>query len=346
MAASGDGAIDAASGAATGGVADSPAAASLAGQGISGIGDLGPAVRRFVQHQLVQVQAGAEAVFIGGLQDVEGDLRQVFDGRDAVDDDGLVVGQRGQEIAHRVVLFVDQEGVVPDVDQMFLGQRLDVGEVHDHAVVGIAFDGDDLAGQRDFQRVAVAVQVAALAFVVGNPVAGVEFELACDGQHYGICKSLWVCRLSFHFGLRLQVSIASVVLKAASGPSIGWTKKLSKSRPSYAARSCWACGITTLISLPLPTTSLEPIFGLTQIQSTPAGTGKVPLVSMAISKPTACIAAISSRSSCSSGLPPASPSVPTKSVSQNWQTALARSLSRPVHRLQPAKRQNTAGRPA
>src|SRR5471030_2446563 len=113
MAASGDGAIDAASGAATGGVADSPAggtaAASLAGKGISGIGDLGPAVRRFVQHQLVQVQAGAEAVFVGGLQDVEGDLRQVFDGRDAVDDNGLVVGQRGQEIAHRVVLFVDRK---------------------------------------------------------------------------------------------------------------------------------------------------------------------------------------------------------------------------------------------
>src|SRR5471030_1173729 len=285
-------------------MAGSSAGAMLSGDGTSGIGDLGPAVRRFVQHQLVQVQAGAEAVFIGRLQDVEGDLREVLDGRDAVDYDGLVARQRGEEIAHGVVLFVDQEGVVPDVDQVFLGQRLDVGKVHDHAVVGVALDGDDLAGQRDFQRVAVAVQVAALAFVVGNPVAGVEFELTCDGQHYGICKSLWVCRLSFHFGLRLQVSIASVVLKAASGPSIGWTKKLSKSRPSYAARSCWACGITTLISLPLPTTSLEPIFGLTQIQSTPAGTGKVPLVSMAISKPTACIAAISSRSSCSSGSPP------------------------------------------
>ena len=45
-------------------------------------------------------------------------------------------------------------------------------------------------------------------------------------------------------------------------------------------------------------------------------------------------------------LPPSVPSVPTKSVSQKRQMALARSCSRPLQRLQPAKRQNTAGRPA
>jgi hypothetical protein len=85
----------------------------------------------------------------------------------------------------RRVFFVDDEGVVPDVDQVLFGQRLDVGEVHDHAVVGIAFDVDDVAGQGDFQRVAVAVQVAALALVVGNAVAGIEFQLAGNGQHLG-----------------------------------------------------------------------------------------------------------------------------------------------------------------
>ena len=40
------------------------------------------------------------------------------------------------------------------------------------------------------------------------------------------------------------------------------------------------------------------------------------------------------------------PSMPTKSVSQNVQTAVARSCSRPLQRLQPAKRRKTAGRPA
>ena len=43
--------------------------------------------------------------------------------------------------------------------------------------------------------------------------------------------------------------------------------------------------------------------------------------------------------------PPPGPSVPTKSVSQNWQMALPLSASRPDQRLQPAKRQKTAGRP-
>ena len=97
----------------------------------------------------------------------------------------------------------------------------------------------------------------------------------------------------------------------------------------------------------------------------------------AISKPWACKASISAVSTCNKGSPPVSttkrwaakpaghraaiwaaraaalskrppsvPSVPTKSVSQKRQTALARSCSRPDHKLHPAKRQNTAGRPA
>ena len=63
-----------------------------------------------------------------------------------------------------------------------LGDGLDVGEVHDHAVVGTAFGGDDVAGQRDFQRIAVAVQVAALALVVGDAVAGVELQDTSVGR--------------------------------------------------------------------------------------------------------------------------------------------------------------------
>jgi hypothetical protein len=39
---------------------------------------------------------------------------------------------------------------------------------------------DDVAGQGDLQRVAMAVQVAALAGVVGNAVARVEFQAARD----------------------------------------------------------------------------------------------------------------------------------------------------------------------
>ncbi|MNT41912.1 hypothetical protein D3C72_1782960 [compost metagenome] len=55
---------------------------------------------------------------------------------------------------------------------------------------------------------------------------------------------------------------------------------------------------------------------------------------------------VSAKRSAVANLPPPSPSVPMKSVSQKVQAALARSLSRPVQRLQPANRQNTAARPA
>jgi hypothetical protein len=136
-----------------------------------------------MQHQLVQVQSGAVAVLEDRLEDVVRGARQVLDGRDAVDQHGLVARQAFEEVAHLRVLLIDDEGVVPDVDQMLLGQRLDVGEVHDHAVVGAALLLDHLADQRDLQRVAVAVQVAALALVIGDAVAGVEFELAGNGQH-------------------------------------------------------------------------------------------------------------------------------------------------------------------
>src|SRR5206468_538066 len=58
-------------GSAPGAAAGSTGSSALC-SGESGIGDFGPAVRGFVQHQLVQAQAGAEAVGVGGLQDVPG----------------------------------------------------------------------------------------------------------------------------------------------------------------------------------------------------------------------------------------------------------------------------------
>jgi hypothetical protein len=74
----------------------------------------------------MQVQA-VPSVGKGRLEDLEGDARQVFHGRDAVDDDGFVVRAGWPGSRARPCLFVDEEGVVPDVDQVLLGQRLDVG---------------------------------------------------------------------------------------------------------------------------------------------------------------------------------------------------------------------------
>ena len=56
-------------------------------------------------------------------------------------------------------------------------------------------------------------------------------------------------------------------------------------------------------------------------------------------------ATASARSLAVAKRPPSGPT-PTKSVSQNVHTARCRSDSRPVHRLHPANRQNTAARPA
>ncbi|MGO9791647.1 MAG: alpha/beta fold hydrolase [Solirubrobacteraceae bacterium] len=47
---------------------------------------------------------------------------------------------------------------------------------------------------------------------------------------HGISKILWLCMLGLHRGLARQCSIASRVLRATSGPSIGWRKKCWKSR--------------------------------------------------------------------------------------------------------------------
>jgi hypothetical protein len=107
-----------------------------------------------------------------------------------------------------------------------------------------------------------------------------------------------------------------------------------------------------------------------------AGGSCVPLVSTATRKPRACSAAVSAASTCSKGSPPVSttrrspappcqcastasasasadanrpppsPPMPTNDVSQKRHTAVARSASRPLHRLHPANRQNTAAWPA
>ena len=73
--------------------------------------------------------------------------------------------------------------MVPLVDQMLDGERLHVGEVHHHAAIRCAFGVDQIALQRDFEHIAMAVQITALAAVIGDAVARVEFEFSCNRQH-------------------------------------------------------------------------------------------------------------------------------------------------------------------
>ena len=94
---------------------------------------------------------------------------------------------------------------------------------------------------------------------------------------------------------------------ACSGPSMACRKWCSKAVQRIRPGGCPVWGITTLSSLPERTTRVEPILGLTQTQSTPGGTGSVPLlVSMAISEAHLACRASSGVSNCN-GSPPVQP---------------------------------------
>lgn len=143
---------------------------------------VGPAVRRFVKTQLRQLQRVAIGIAINGIKPVEGDARQIFRRWHAVENDRLVIGQGVQESHNRGIAGIGEKSVVPFIDKVRLGQCLDLREIHHHAVGGIARFVDDLAGQGDFDDVAVTVQMAALTFMVGDAVTGIELEAARD-QH-------------------------------------------------------------------------------------------------------------------------------------------------------------------
>ncbi len=122
----------------------------------------------------------AVGILIDRIEAVKSDADEVFGGRYAVENDGLVAGQAGEKVDNRLVAGIGEEGVVPFIDQVGLGQILDLREVHHHPVGGIPRLVDDPARERDFDGVTMPVQVTALAFVIRDAVSGIEFEAARD----------------------------------------------------------------------------------------------------------------------------------------------------------------------
>lgn len=120
----------------------------------------------------------AKGILINRVKQFEGDARKIFGGRHAVEHDGLVAGQAGEKTGDGRVATPDEKGVIPGFDDMLHGNRFDFGKVHHHAVVRLARRFDHFAGEGDLDGVAVPVQVAALALVVGDAVAGVKFKAA------------------------------------------------------------------------------------------------------------------------------------------------------------------------
>lgn len=119
-------------------------------------------------------------VTVGRGEPFESDAGKVFRGRHPVEDDCLVAGQRGKKIHYLSITCIGEKGVIPEIDDEASGDRLDFGEVHHHAIVGLSDRLDHLAGERDFQRIAVAVEMPALAGVVRDAVSGVELDATGD----------------------------------------------------------------------------------------------------------------------------------------------------------------------
>jgi wyosine [tRNA(Phe)-imidazoG37] synthetase (radical SAM superfamily) len=122
----------------------------------------------------------AVSVFVHGIEQRESDAGEIFRRRHAVEHDGLVAGQPGEKVGDPGVSLPDQKRVVPRFDDVAHGDGLDLGKIHHHAVMRLAGGLDHITSQRDLDGVAMAVQVTALALVVGNAVAGVELEAAGD----------------------------------------------------------------------------------------------------------------------------------------------------------------------
>ena len=70
--------------------------------------------------------------------------------------------------------------MVPKIHHVPLGDCLDLGKIHHHAVRRVACPPMMSPDSVDFERITMAVQVPALALVVGDSVTGVEFEAAGD----------------------------------------------------------------------------------------------------------------------------------------------------------------------
>lgn len=117
-----------------------------------------------------------------GPQNFAGDQCQILCGRNAIQQDCLVPGNGCQKVTHNVIGAPAQKGVIPRVNDQFFGDGLDVCKIANHAIVWLARLIDDVTLHGDFEHIAMAMQVATLAEVIGNPMSGIEFQ-AAGNQH-------------------------------------------------------------------------------------------------------------------------------------------------------------------
>lgn len=119
-------------------------------------------------------------VAIGRSKPFESDAGEILRGRHPIENHRLVAGQGGKKFHYQRIAGIDEKGMIPKIDDQTPGNRLDFGEVHHHAVVRLTGGLDHLAGEGDFQRITVTVQMTALAGMVGNAMSGVELDATGD----------------------------------------------------------------------------------------------------------------------------------------------------------------------
>lgn len=191
-----------------------------------------PVVGCFVDAHLFQAQVVAISIPVSGIENVESDLREIFNCRHDFENNGFVIRQACQKVTDERVAAIYQKRMVPRVYQLRLGDAFDVGEVHHHALCGLSFGSNDVAGQRDFNRVAMPVQMFALAGVVGDAMPGVEFQAAGD-EHVGRerMKSCELYLVGACIGLVTIGALAQSVNRTTlfplahdAGPGFDWIK--------------------------------------------------------------------------------------------------------------------------
>lgn len=141
-------------------------------QGIS------PAVGCFIQPHPFQAHMIAITVTVQRIKNGKRGTGEILCRWHTIKHHRFMSGQRAQKLRHGMILAPNQERVVPHINDMPFGQCLDFGEIHHHPIIRTAGNLNDTAGKRDLDGIAVPMQVAALALMIRNPVAGIEFKAA------------------------------------------------------------------------------------------------------------------------------------------------------------------------
>ncbi len=124
----------------------------------------------------------AVGVLKHAVEEIEGVLGKVFRSRNTTENHGSMVWYRLQKLDNLSVTGMNQESVIPMIDEVLLNQCFDFRKIHNHAVGWITRLQDDIAAEGDFECVAMAVQMTTPALVIRNTVTGIKFEAAGD-QH-------------------------------------------------------------------------------------------------------------------------------------------------------------------